>query len=494
MNSTNKNISKKGKGLDILLINPFSFTRDGSTPYLPYGVLYLAGYLREKGFTVDIFDANADETDPVRIIEEKQPFAIGLSVLTGPVIDEALKISRETKKKFKDIKIIWGGLHPTLFPGYVLKEKSVDYIIQGEAEEALAFLMKSLLKGKFDKSIKNVGYREKGKQIVNPMSNKLLDLDDLPMPAWDLVDVPKYIANRFFASRVLTMATSRGCPFRCAYCFNQGLPYQKWRAISAKKIYEQLIHLKKRYKINGIQFYEDSFDTDKNRVKEFCKLMIKNKPGVKWHHFSNIIYCDEELLKLEREANCKYIEYGVESGSDRILKMINKAQNVEQIEKAFAICKKVGIKVGALFMIGYPTETMKELTETVDLIERVPAHIPICTIYRPYPGTPLHDYCVKEKGFHFPTSLDEQGEFYRFSHMTDEMENLSEVDTKYLIKLQKNYYAKFAINEMILCMRELNFGLLKQYIKLQMKPRALKYTMKSLLARFSLNLERRKNE
>ena len=479
------------KNIDILLINPFSWIRDGSPAYLPYGILYLAGYLRGKGMRVDVFDTNTNAHDPLEVIEERRPLAIGLSVLTGPVINEALKISRQTRRRFKDIKIIWGGLHPTLFPKYVLEEDSVDYIVQAEGEEALFHLIDSLSKGRLDTSIHSFGYKDKDSIFINPVGSRLIDLNLSPMPAWDLVDMPNYIANRFFASRVLTMNTSRGCPFKCAFCFNQGLSYQKWRALNAANVLGQLMHLKEKYGINGVQFYEDSFDTDKNRVREFCNLMINAKPRVNWSHFSNIIYCSEDMLKAEKAANCKYIEYGVESGSDRILELINKKQNVAQIKEAFSICEKVGIKSAALFMIGYPSETKEELQETIDLVEGLPAHILIGTIYRPYPGTPLYDYCAKNKNFNIPSTLEEQGEFYRFSHMKEGAYNMSAVPTEYLLKLQRSFYAKFAIKEAILCLQELNFGLLLYYLKRQIQPRAFWYTLKSLANRISLMSRKR---
>lgn len=474
------------KETDILLINPFSWIRDGSPAYLPYGVLYLAGYLRGKGIRADIFDANTDPSDPLEVVSRERPLAIGLSVLTGPVINEALKISRAAKRRFKDIKIIWGGLHPTLFPKYVLEEDSVDYIVQAEGENAIYRLMDVLLKGREDFSIGNLGYRDKGNIFINPVEDSLIDLNLSPLPAWDLVNIPKYVANRFFASRVLTMNTSRGCPFKCAFCFNQGLSYQRWRALDSGNVFKQLTYLKDNYGINGIQFYEDSFDTDKKRVREFCDLMIASRTKVAWSHFSNIIYCQESMLRLEKAANCKYIEYGVESGSDRILQLINKKQDVAQIREAFQVCKRVGIKSAALFMIGYPSETREELRETIDLVEGLPAHILISTIYRPYPGTPLYDYCAKNKNFDIPATLEEQGEFYRFSHMKDGAYNMSSVPTEYLLKLQRSFYAKFAIKEAILCLKEFNFGLIIYYLKRQVKPRALWYTLKALFNRMAL--------
>ena len=197
------------------------------------------------------------------------------------------------------------------------------------------------------------------------------------------------------------------------------------------------------------------------------------------------------MLRLEKAANCKYIEYGVESGSDRILKMINKRQNVSEIREAFARCRRAGVKSAALFMIGYPSETQNELRETIDLVEALPAHILISTIYRPYPGTPLYDYCVRNKDFKIPDSLEEQGEFYRFSHMKDGAYNMSEVPTEYLLKLQTSFYAKFAIKEAILCLKEFNFGLLAYYLKRQIRPRAFWYTLKSLVNRVTLALRKK---
>lgn len=480
------------KKVDILLVNAFSWTTEKRPCYLPYGILYLASYLRQRGINTAVYDRNNDFslniTKCIGYFKKIKPRIVGLSVLTGPVINDALNISRAIKSVSPETIILWGGLHPTLFPEHVLKEKSVDFIIQGEGEAALHELCAALLTGGDYSGIRNLGFRNNGGVVLNPMRTELLDLNTNPMPAWDLLDMKYYLAKRFFAGRVLTLSTSRGCPFKCAFCFNQGLPHQKWRALNAENMLRQITHVKKEYGINGIQFYEDSFDTDKNRVKEFCRLMIGNKVKVNWSHFSNIIYCDADLIRLEKQANCKYIEYGVESGSDRILKMINKRQDVSQIKAVFDTCKKAGLKTAALFMIGYPTETEKELKETVELVEGLPAHILICTIYRPYPATPLHDYCVENKKFRVPESLDEQGEFYRFSHMGKDADNLSEVPTAYLLKLQQSFYAKFALKEAFLCLSEFNFSLLFYYLKQQLAPRDLFYTLKALFTRMGLRI------
>ncbi|MDP3732518.1 MAG: radical SAM protein [Candidatus Omnitrophota bacterium] len=478
--------------IDILLVNPFSWTIEKRPCYLPYGVLYLAGFLRQKGLKVDIYDRNTDYSLDIQkcmdYFKEKKPAIVGLSVLTGPVISDAIKISRAIKSMSPGTRIVWGGLHPTIFSQCVLKEDNVDFIIQGEGELPMLELCRALLDNNPYSGIRNLGFKDNGRIVLNPIREELLDLDANDMPAWDLLDIRHYVANRFFASRVLTMNTSRGCPFKCTFCFNQGLPYQRWRGLSAAKIKKQIDYLYKSYGINGIQFYEDSFDTDKKRVREFCGLMLGSgmNQRIKWSHFSNIPYFDREVVSYEKEAGLRYIEYGVESGSQRILDWVNKRQTVVQIKEVFEECRKIGIKTAALFMIGFPDESYEELMMTVDLVEGVPAHILICTIYRPYPGTPLFEYCVKNKKFSPPQELEEQAEFYRFSHMHEEELNMSNVPTRVLLGLQKRFYAKFVISEALLCIKELNFGLLIYYFKQQVHPGAILYTLKSLLTRIRL--------
>ncbi|MFA4842508.1 MAG: radical SAM protein, partial [Candidatus Omnitrophota bacterium] len=324
---------------DLLLINAFSWTTERRACYLPYGILYLAGFLRQKGIKVDIYDRNTDFSLNIQnclyYVQKIKPAIVGLSVLTGPVISDALKISRAIKSVSPGTTVVWGGLHPTIFPNHVLGEESVDFIIQGEGELAGFELCRALLDNGPYGHIKNLGFKDKGRIVLNPMRDEMLDLDTNDMPAWDLLDIEHYVANRFFANRVLTMNTSRGCPFKCAFCFNQGLPYQRWRGLSAPKIKKQIDYLHDNYRINGIQFYEDSFDTDKKRVRDFCRLMRDSGMSgrIKWSHFSNIPYFDHELVSYEKSSGLRYIEYGVESGSQRILDAVDKRQTIPQIKE-----------------------------------------------------------------------------------------------------------------------------------------------------------------
>jgi radical SAM superfamily enzyme YgiQ (UPF0313 family) len=363
---------------------------------------------------------------------------VGLSVLTGPVINEAVAISRATKAMNPNTKVVWGGLHPTLFPKVVREEKSIDYIIRGEGEEALYRLVN-------------------GMNFICVYENQfLIDLNLETMPAWDMLpNMEKYIMNKHYGDRVLTLNTSRGCVNDCAFCFNGAMKTHRWRALSAENIFKQVLNLKLKYNINGIQFYEDNFDVDKKRVERFCDLMIQSKLNkvIKWAHFSCVKKADPRLIAYEREAGCREIGYGVESGSNRILTLINKQQTTADIKKAFQICRAARMKATALFMIGLPTETEVELDETVALIKDLKSYQDICTIYRPYPKTKLHDLCrIRE-----PNTLSEQAEFYAYGKLDEKIKNVSEVNTIRLLYLQRCFFQNTLMKELWHCLKDLNF-------------------------------------
>ena len=433
--------------MDILLINPFSWVRDGRPPYLPYGILYLAGYLKSKGIKVSIFDCNLELTDPLETVKKLNPSYVGFSVLSGPVIKDALDTTKRIKKYDKKIKTIWGGLHPSIFPKYTSENENIDFTVVNEGEKGIL----EIVTGKNTDRINRTG-----------ADGNFINLNTFH-PAWDLVDTKRYIANRSWGSRVLTMNTSRGCIFKCAFCYNQAIEGQKWRAVSADMMVEQIKFLKDKYKINGIQFYEDLFDVDRDRVRAFCH---KVKPlNITWEHFSAVTLANQELLDLEYSAGCRHIAYGVESGSERILKFIHKQQKVSHIKEAFIKCKKANISASALFMIGLPTETKDDLDKTIELINSLESPSPICTIYRPYPATPLYDWCVKNRGFSEPKTLDEQADFYSYGKLANYIENVSDVSTETLDKIQATFLKNLMIKEILTCFKTLNIERIIYHIK-----------------------------
>lgn len=418
--------------LDALLINPISVRIIPA--FVPHGLLYIASYAIKWGYNVAIYDRNVEKENVAEILKKRRPKVVGLGILTGPPIDDAIYVSKEIRKFDPSIKIVWGGIHTTLCPDSVLQQDFVDFVVIGDGEIAFAKILDNVIKNEISlESIDNLGYKKDKQTKYNKRS--FVDLDDIPLPAWHLINVKKYIRKKFYANRVLTINTSRGCPYKCSFCCVPTVHQGTWRRMGAEKIVEQLKHLKENYRIDGFQIDDDEFDIDRSRVLKLCNLLQLNNINLKWSHFSRINIVKEEVLKREIECGLRLIEFGVESGSARMLEFLNKNQTVEQIINAYEICKRLRLETSALFMIGLPTEKIADVMDTVKMVKRLKPHLTICTIYCPYPGTELFDYCIDKGLFSYEDNLEKVGRIYR------QAINTSIVRTELLLKI-KRYFEK----------------------------------------------------
>lgn len=444
-----------------MLINAKSW--GGRPPsYLPYGILWIAGLLRQEGLSVDVLDRNVDDRDLTGILETARPRVVGVSCLTGPVIDDAIRVSCTVRDFAKDAAVVWGGIHPTIFPEHVLRQGYVDYVVSGEGEYPLLELSRALLfRDGSPEKIANLGYKVNNQLVFN-QNRDFIDLNALPMPAWDLVKIDRYIQKKFYSNRVITLNTSRGCPWRCAFCYNQAVNKRRWRGISAEKIVEQMEHLELNYGIKGFQFYDDEFDVDERRVFEMCGLLKKRGRRYAFAHFSRVNHINPERLAAEKEAGLRFIEFGIESGSERMLAFIEKDQTTEMIRRAFSMCRKAKVKSGALFMLGLPDETEKEAWQTKKLVDSLGAHQTIATIFKPYPATKLYDYCVRHGLFRLPEDLQGQGRIYGLG---DFSLNVSRVPMETLRRIYNYFALKSIVNEILNCLYFGNFTLLGYYLR-----------------------------
>lgn len=438
--------------VDVLLIN--AITRKQLPAYIPNGLLWVAAVLREKGFDVRVYDRNADDRDVKDIIKEFKPKIVGVSVLTGKVILDAIYVSKIIKSEMGDTIVVWGGLHPTLFPEHVLSEKFVDYVVMGEGEYPMTELTEHLLQNKRKlEDILNIGYKKEGEHKLNPLRD-FIDINELPAPAFDLIDMNKYFLFRPYARKTVVLMTSRGCPYNCVFCYNKKVNKSKWRGMSARKLVDLIKLIKSKYNVNGFLFHDDNFDADAKRLKEFCNILIDERIGIKWEHFSRVNYAEKERLALAKKAGCEHIAYGLESGSERILKLIKKRQTVAQIEKAINLCKEVGISTSCGSIIGYPFETEEDLEETTKLFDRLKPTLVFTTIYNPYPGSDLYDYVVEKGLFAEPPTLEEQGKIYYFENL--EL-NMSSIPNQLLKDIYTKYFVRNLFNEVNDYLRFRNF-------------------------------------
>ncbi len=363
----------------------------------PYSILFIADYLRKRNIDVKTLDLRFDKINRVlSIIYETAPEYIGISVMTGPQIYHALKISKIIKKEFKDIKIVWGGVHPTILPGQTLQNQLIDFVIRGEGE----FSYFELVSGKKKSQINGLSYKKNNKIIHNP-NRELLDsaeLNKLCIP-WDLVNPMRYIKNN-----TLNLITSRGCPFKCSFCYNTFLN-NYWRGWTAEKCIQEFNRVL-NFDIQKINFYDDNFFANSERIKILFKY-FKNK-SLEWKAELRVDKLTYSLAKEAKKHGCSQMFFGVESGSQKILNILNKKISLEDIIRSAKITKDINIIADYSWMIGIPDETKEDLQKTITLIKKIKKINPDCDfsikILFPYPKTLIYERAIKS-GFKPPTNL-----------------------------------------------------------------------------------------
>lgn len=361
---------------------------------IPMGLAYLASVLEKEGHTVEILDNQIEEITPAKLDKalNNNPLIAGISV-TSPTLESAGRVAALIKETRPSIKVVFGGIHPTLMPDETLRFPFVDIAVRGEGEITLVELLKALEKGEGLRGIAGISYKENGSVIHNPERPYITRLDDLPFPARHLFRVDRYrppldMVNRY---PVRVMITSRGCPYRCIFCAAKAVPGNHYRATTPDKIIEEAELLISKYNARSIIFWDDNFTFDKERVIKFSELCIKEKiqKRITWSCESRADGVDPYLLKKMAQAGCWLVQYGLETGTQRLLDLINKGTTLEQSRKAVLWTEKAGMRCRATFMLGLPTETREESLKTISFARSLKLHRAKFTLLTPYPGSEL---------------------------------------------------------------------------------------------------------
>ena len=379
-------------------------------PRLPYPLLHLGSYLKNKGVEVYLIDGQVCDAkeELLKIIDKVD--IIGFSVMTMQV-KLALELSDFIKKEYPDKKIIWGGIHPSLLPEQTIIDDSIDYVCQREGEECLYEICNEYPLN----TIKNLVYKEEGNIIVNEVRD-FIDINKEDKPIWDMINLENYIKEHTSGPkkgrRSIDLAVGRGCCFNCSFCVNKVLG-QKWRALCAKEIINRIKFLKEKYNISHFTIGDDCFDVNIERVEEFCKYIIDEKIDMTWDTSIRAgNKWTDERMKLLYNSGCIGLSVGAESGSDRVLKEIyHKGITIKDILFIAKQCNKYNIQLGTTWICGVPGESEEEIKQTTNLIKKVVEICPNCTIsgpqiFRPYPKCDLYFEAVK-LGYKEPKSLRE---------------------------------------------------------------------------------------
>ncbi len=400
---------------DVLLVY---FHNKEDLQHIPLGLLYIGTYLEKAGFGVKIqnYVKSYDEDFTRKEFEEldydlKGVICVGFSVQTTQV-QRSLTLSKYLKKKSPLLPIVWGGVHPTLFPEAVCSNKNVDFVVVNEGENSFVELVKTLKSKKKDYSkIDGLVYKKNGKIILNP-SGELLDFVNSPRPNYDLVDdfIKKYSFYYFQGKKYkfVEVHTGRGCPYRCTFCLNDILFGKTRRSRTVESIIEEIRLLRERYYGTFFKLRDENFFMNKIYVEKFCDELLKENFKVKWWTSARANFFDsvthELMLKLKK-SGCFHLLIGAESGSEKILVQIKKDITPKQLIRSAKICVKYDIVPNYSFMVGFPGENIEDIKDTLKLMRRLKRVSPYVNItgphlLRPYPGGKLYEE-LKEKYLDF---------------------------------------------------------------------------------------------
>jgi anaerobic magnesium-protoporphyrin IX monomethyl ester cyclase len=385
--------------MKVLFIYPNINTQIGFN----YGIAYISGYLRARGIDTYLLNINEKLGYPIDLQRIQKdvlrigPDLIGFSVLTNQY-KYALRIA-ESMKTYCPAPILFGGIHPTMDPEGVLGADPVDYICVGEGEEAIFEL---LTKGS-PKGIKNIGYKEGGRTMVQPL-RPFVDITRLPFKDYGVFDFQQLIDAK---DGWVGLTASRGCPFRCTYCLNHKImglyhghghiPKTYLRRHTVDQMIGEIEYLLAHYKgIKMFIFDDDIFTFDKEWLKEFSRR-YRTVTDVPFVCNAHARVFDEETARYLKEAGCRIVKFGLESGSEGIRRgVLGRYMTNGDIEKAFATADRIGLHTSAFVMIGLPRETREDLLQTVELLARIKPGRFRFSLFFPFIGTRAYE--ISEQG------------------------------------------------------------------------------------------------
>lgn len=375
--------------------------------YIPYNLCLLAAMVEDicDISILDAYQQNMSKAQFQVALKESNPDVVGITVLMDQYASAGHAAAELVKSINKDIRIIMGGVYATTNPKHAIEDSNIDFVVIGEGE----YVFKDLLgyfAGKKPLPEKGICYRSNGEVINTGHSDFIANLDDLPLPAYHLIELEKYISSvhrksvdsprRYPYARIMT---SRGCPCGCAFCQVESISGRKFRPRSPGNVLKEIEYLKDGYGIKSIIFDDDNLFMDKERAKNIFQGMIDRGLAMPWVAIAVAVFkLDKELIKLMKASGCEYVDIAIESGSERVLKdIIRKPVDLEYAKQMVGLLKQEGIYIAANFMIGFPTETWDEIRQTLKAAEKIDADYVKLFAVIPLRNTRLWQAC-EEKG------------------------------------------------------------------------------------------------
>ena len=389
--------------MKVLLINPPRFNElIGKNPAIvenhrgfnpPLGILSLAGYLEiHSEHQVEVLDTQPLElsySSLAQVLRSKSPDIVGITAMTFTLID-VMKTVRLVNEFHPHAKVVLGGPHVHIFPEETIKFGGIDFLVQGEGEITFLKLLNCMNDLDEVEKLQGVVFRRETRIVNNGISPATQNLDELGFPARHLTDTSLYISLLGKSDTITTMFTSRGCPFRCTFCDRPFSPViSGFRFRTAKHVADEM-EMCAELGIEEAFIYDDTFTVRKDRVFELCEEIKTRKLDFRWDVRAHVNTVTPDMLHAMKDAGCDRIHFGVESGNDRMMKVIKKNCTIEKVKNVVKWTKEAKIEVLVYFIIGQQTETIEDIEDSIQLAKDLDPNYVHFTIFCPYPATEIY--------------------------------------------------------------------------------------------------------
>jgi anaerobic magnesium-protoporphyrin IX monomethyl ester cyclase len=368
---------------------------------MPLAVMAIASALDRDNIDVVIVDGRL-ENDPVAavIAAARSAVCVGVTVLTGAPIHDALAVSRAIKSTYPTMPIVWGGWHPSLFASECLDEPAVDIVVSGQGEDTFRNIVDRLIAGE---------------PVAGTQSAPLKDLNAFPAHDYSLIPVERFFALK--GSRQIDYISSQGCRFRCAFCADPAVFNRGWTGLAPERIADEIAFLDQRYSVDDVAFQDETFFTHAQRVNALADEFLKRNLSITWTatlRADQACRLGDELFAKVVRSGLRRVMVGVESGSQEMLDRLQKDMKLEQVRATANMCTRHGVGAIFNFIVGFPDESEPSMQATLALAKELRRSNPDFETpifyYRPYPGNPMAELSA-ERGYVFPRGLEQWADF-----------------------------------------------------------------------------------
>ena len=385
----------------------------------PLALLALAPIVEERGLGVDVVDSTIEPRFLERIVEQlDDTLCVGISIVTGPMIYEAIEVARAVKAARPGVPVVLGGWHPSTLAEQSLSAPYIDVVVRGQGELTFGEILDRLASGSTLDGVAGCSYRTADGRIVHNPSRHTVNISDLPPKSYQLVDLEPYAT--LCGRRWIYYTSSHGCPYDCSFCSNASIYGRAWNALPAARVVAEVVGLVRRFRLDLVDIVDDNFLVDRQRGVEIARGFVESGETFQWciQTTANfLLRSTDDEVRLLRQSGLSRVFIGAESGSDDVLRSVNKVrfQGTRVLHEVAEKCHRANIRCTFSLIFALPDETEADRRQTLAMMREIKAQFPNTefhsNIYTPYPGAPNFKRAL-DMGLREPQSLEEWAEFY----------------------------------------------------------------------------------